>query len=371
MSGSTDPGAAGDGELAKFPTELRRLIEAELAAGNAIVELGHSHPAPPAGAYVRLTRKVTTRARASGGGLHFSERNSSIYSGEFTDSDRFYFVIEPPNPPPPEPDMDAIRRAFEPKPDPLVRLAERQTGAERAAPLGSVIDTETPTSRRQELYFRDSRPPHPLRVALERELTVLFTGELTDGVLRFRAHATVVGARYDLELWFVAALPREHCYRLTVHVSWADQAETHHEYFRKTSARWIEMWTRELTPSPAPETVEGVPERYREIADASLRAEAHLDSVPAIQAAIIEGLQRGGRYATSHKEGGTNITWRVDHFVRSDYGDDPDTTMYRTEADFLQMLRLFCHHEATRHAGPEPLSEGHIWKLILRLMIMP
>ncbi|HMP84050.1 MAG TPA: hypothetical protein PKA41_15230, partial [Verrucomicrobiota bacterium] len=102
-------------ELAKFPAALRALIEAELAAGNSIVEVGHSHPAPPAGAYFKLANKVTTRPRSSSDGVSFYERNSSIYSGEFTDAKRFYFVIEPPNPPPPEPDMDAIRKAHEPK----------------------------------------------------------------------------------------------------------------------------------------------------------------------------------------------------------------------------------------------------------------
>jgi hypothetical protein len=42
-------------ELTQFPQELRALIESELAAGNSIVEVGHSLPAPPAGAYFKLT----------------------------------------------------------------------------------------------------------------------------------------------------------------------------------------------------------------------------------------------------------------------------------------------------------------------------
>jgi hypothetical protein len=102
-------------ELAQFPPELRALIELELAAGNSIVEVGHSFPAPPAGAYFKLANKVTTRPRVSGSGLQFYERNSSVYSGEFTDAERFHFVIEPPNPLPSEPDMDAIRRAANPE----------------------------------------------------------------------------------------------------------------------------------------------------------------------------------------------------------------------------------------------------------------
>ena len=99
-------------ELAKFPVALRTLIETELATGNSIVEIGHSFPAPPAGAYIKLANKVSTRARDDGDGLSFYNRDNSSYSGEFTDAKRFYFVLEPPNPPPAELDMDAIRKVI-------------------------------------------------------------------------------------------------------------------------------------------------------------------------------------------------------------------------------------------------------------------
>src|SRR5512138_2799490 len=94
-----------------MPSVLRELFEAELAAGNEITEVFHCFPAPPAGACFKLARPVSTRPRESGGGIDFYDRNSSIYSGEFTDARRFYFIIEPPHPPPPEPNMDAIRAA--------------------------------------------------------------------------------------------------------------------------------------------------------------------------------------------------------------------------------------------------------------------
>ena len=98
-----------DPRLARFPRPLRQLLEAELAVGNAITEVASCFPAPPAGAYVKLARLVSTRVRAKTAEVDFYERNSSLYSGEWTDAQRFYFVLEPPHPPPPEPDMDAIR----------------------------------------------------------------------------------------------------------------------------------------------------------------------------------------------------------------------------------------------------------------------
>jgi hypothetical protein len=94
-----------------FPQLLRALLDAELAAGNEVAEFGHGFPAPPVGAYIKLSRPVTTRPRESGDGLCFRDYNSSSYSGEFTDERGHFFILEPPAPPEPEPDMDAIRAA--------------------------------------------------------------------------------------------------------------------------------------------------------------------------------------------------------------------------------------------------------------------
>jgi hypothetical protein len=99
-----------------MPAALRALLEAELAAGNTIAELGGYFPAPPAGAFFKLTRPVTTRPHESSGGLKFRDYASPYYSGSFTDDRGFYFILEPPLPPPPEPDMDAIRDAHAPAP---------------------------------------------------------------------------------------------------------------------------------------------------------------------------------------------------------------------------------------------------------------
>lgn len=373
--------------LESFPPGLRGLIEAELAAGNTIAELGGGSPAPPVGACCRLSRKVSTRPRASGDGLRFYERNSSSYSGEFTDANRFFFVLEPPNPPPPEPDMDAIRAAHEPKPNPLVRLAEREAGSglsiagdpsesssspDDAAPATEALSsTETATSARRILHFRDRRPPHEVQFALERDLMVLFAGAMDEGQLRMLARGDANGACYFFELRFEAALPKENLYSLRVEGSWAEHATTHHDYFRKTAESWFKLWTRELTPANPPAPGAGSPERYRALAEAALQAEAQLDSVAAIQHAIVDGVKRGGKFSTSHKEGGTNVYWRVDHFVRSDYGDDPDLKEFADEAEFLKMLRQICRFEVMRRAGKNALPEVDEWKLILRLLRTP
>ncbi|KQW52221.1 MULTISPECIES: hypothetical protein [unclassified Roseateles] len=106
-------------DLARFPCALRDLVHAELAAGNAIEDIGHSFPAPPVGAYVLLVRALTTRPVASGQGLDFRARNSAITSGEFTDAGRHFFVLLPPVAAPALPSMDAIRRSHAPLDQPL------------------------------------------------------------------------------------------------------------------------------------------------------------------------------------------------------------------------------------------------------------
>jgi hypothetical protein len=108
----SDLSAAERQDYERLPEPLRELLDAELAAGNEIAEVQHWHPAAPVGASFLLRDAVTTRARESAGELRFYDRNGSQYSGEFTVSPRHFFVLEPPRPAPPPPDMDAIRAAM-------------------------------------------------------------------------------------------------------------------------------------------------------------------------------------------------------------------------------------------------------------------
>ena len=136
-------------DLAAMPAALRALLDAELGAGNQILEVGHSFPAPPVGAYFLLANPVSTRARASGEGIVFYDRNNSSYAGEFTDERRHFFVLEAPLAPPEEPDMDAIRDAqhgASPSMAPSPRTGDREPQA------SAHVSTSTPALRR----FRES-----------------------------------------------------------------------------------------------------------------------------------------------------------------------------------------------------------------------
>lgn len=387
-------------ELAHFPEVLRALVEAEVAAGNAIEEIGHSFPAPPVGAYVKLAKKVVTRARASAGGVDFYERNCSSYSGEFTDTHRFFFVLEPANPPPPEPDMDAIRAAMQGPRDELTRLAEREpeTSATsfmrlrdrliprkskppradlpKAAGTGTTVVTEgykvlqasTETSAAWLLHFRDVRPPQEIQFQLERDLMSLMPPRMEAGKLVCRTHLKKTGISYQCVLRYEAALLDTHCYSVRVDASWADAAATHRDYFRKNSASWFELWTRQFQRAGLPSIDAGSPGRYQQFCAAALAAESQLSSVEAIQQSILEAMRHGGSFATAHKEGGTTICWQNGHFLRSDYGESEEREEFSDPARILKFLRQFYDWETSSNVYPAKVSEFEAWKLILRLL---
>ncbi len=366
---------------------MRALVEAEIEAGNTIVAIENGFPAAPCGASVKLAKAVSDERRRSTAEVSFYARNNPSYAGEFTTEQRHFFVLEPPLPPEPPPDMDAIRKAHDPKPDALSQLAQREarSGPEvvrsmigarvseepahpAPIPKGALTSTETATSAIRVLHFRDPRPPHEVQFALERDLMTLFAASMQNDRLTFTATAVVVGARYHFELRFLAALPHTHCYSLRVATSWADAAATHHDYYRHTAESWFSHWTRGFMPANPPAAEASAPERYQAICAAALNAEAHLDSVPALQQTIVAAMKQGARFTTSHKEGGTNITWNGTHFVRSDYGDYPDHITYATEAEFLDALRKFCDWETSKNVYPEKVTELVAWRLMLRLM---
>ncbi len=373
-------------QLAEFPAPLRALVEAEIQAGNSIAAIEHGFPAAPCGASVKLAKAVQDERRRSTDDVKFYARNNSSYAGEFTTEQRHFFVLEPPLPPEPYPDMDAIRRSLEPKPAALTQLAEREarsdadlgrsmigarTTDEQAKPApmpkGALTSVETATSAKFLLHFNDHRPPHAIQFALERDLMTLFAISMENERLIMTASAKIVGARYDFTLRFEAAMPQHNCYSLCVETSWADAAATHHDYYRKTAGSWFEHWTRDLQPAEPPDA-DGAPERYQAICLASMNAEVHLDSVPALQQAIVAAMKRGGRFTTSSKEGDTNFRWSGDRYVRTDVGDYPGTVVHASETEFLDMLRKYYDWETSKNVYPKKVSELVTWKLILRLM---
>jgi hypothetical protein len=219
------------------------------------------------------------------------------------------------------------------------------------------------------LHFRDDRPPHEMKFALERELKTLFhpsenNEEQDETKWCVRATSTLVGASYEFLLCFEAALTSSHCYSFRVDVSWSGQDPSIVDYYQRTSVSWFELWTRELQAADPPIMNEADGQRYRQLCEEASVADEQFDSILSIQQAIISAMKNGACFRTSHKEGGTHIYWRGDRFVRSDYGENPEDWHFLTEELFFSMLFPFYRWEFVNPAGITTLTDIDAWRLI-------
>ncbi len=382
-------------ELSRFPEVLRSLVAAELDAGNTITEVAHSFPAPPVGACIRLARQVSTRPRQSGAGLDFFERYGSSHSGEFTDSTRCYFVLEPPALPeadpaatlaitPPQPRLDHLpesgRFADQPASAPAEPQSPPETPPTKRVPDQPPVAASTGTSRIAESFlcavsetgqtwqldFRDRRAPEEVRAALEQRLMAPLVMTVEDGRLTMRADFARSGVRFRLRVRFESASSRRNRYSLRAEARWNAISEEARTYCRQVSHHWIDLWIDGLKPLPSRQPAEAPSSHYRQRCDSALAAEAELGSVSAVQAAILAGMRHGATLETAHHEGGTEVRWLNGRFIRRDYGEHPATTEFIGETEFLDFLHRFFSPEVARNELSAPLSETEIWRLILR-----
>jgi hypothetical protein len=214
------------------------------------------------------------------------------------------------------------------------------------------------------IHFRDRRAPHEIQFELEKRLKILFRPL---GEAGWRATPKVNGCPYALELSFDAALPSENCYTLRIDADWSRFGPEHHDYFRKSFDSWIRFWTGPYRQETEPRDP-GSRERYAALAEQSRNVEAHLRGLEDVQREILSRMRNGAYYATSHKEGGTNIRWQGSAFVRADYGESNDRVTFLDDASFLRFLRQFYDRETGSAIYPEMPSDFDAWKLMLRFL---
>ncbi len=132
---------------------------------------------------------------------------------------------------------------------------------------------------------------------------------------------------------------------------------------------------RAHAPPDQPLGGEGAPDRlpysrrFKPLSYQPPAVPAQLDTVEALQQAIVLGLKQGARFSKSDKDDcGSAIVWRSGAFVCTDWGDRPAQETSTDEADLWRMLRAFSHFELWRARATGPLSELDSWRLIWRLM---
>ena len=109
MTPSIPPRFAGD--VARLPAPLRAIVEAELAAGNEILEVLSGFPVAPVGVGIRFARALSTLAPSAGAGARPCRFPNWDGSSGYSDEPGHSFVLGPPVVPPDPPSMDEIRAA--------------------------------------------------------------------------------------------------------------------------------------------------------------------------------------------------------------------------------------------------------------------
>lgn len=217
------------------------------------------------------------------------------------------------------------------------------------------------------VHFTDRRSPHEMRCALERDHMTGFEPVMQEGRLEFHGVSKCNGLPCTFRLVFEAAGWATNEYTLHLQISWAHLPPEHHDYYRKTSVSWFDLWCRDLKPH-APLPAEPPTGTYQARVEQALDAESHLTDISAIQQAILTALRSGASFSTAHKEGGTNIGHAQGRFFRRDYGESNAQETFAADASFLAFLRKFFDWETSRNVAPAKVSDETAWRLILRLL---
>ena len=200
----------------------------------------------------------------------------------------------------------------------------------------------------------------------------MFTERLPGEKLSWRTTTNVNGGQYMIDLTFECALTTTNGYSLSAECSWADYGADNDDYFRRTTRSWFNYWTKEFAAAEPPDAKEGSAERYAELRDAALKAEANLDTVSALQQEIIRRLKAAERTFSQTRKATLRIEWRAfdngSAFVRTRSGDYPEALKYTAEAEFLKMLRQYYDGDVRRYAVTEQVLDIDAWRLIMRLM---
>lgn len=383
-------------ELERFPEALKSLVREELAAGNVLRGIEHGFPAAPIGAYAMFQHPISSRARQSGGGLRFHERNSSHHAGEFTDQTGHFYVLEAPLPAPPPPDMDAIRRSLEIQPQPgdpghkvpdPARIGKISgasgDGSSQAVRAPVPVTARTPDRGEMasqpgqnmliySLLFEDPRPPESIAAHLEGVICTLFTAERTQRGLSWHAVAFPGGAHYSLLLQFLAAFPDRNRYRLELRVSWNRSEPGVDEYYGKSSKAWFAWWTNDFRAIESFSDEErGSAELYERFSEQALAIARRPMTVASLQQEILAAIRQGATLATSHKEGGTRFGWCDGRYFRYDWGDSTSDAIFPDETGFLVAIASFFQHEINRNADREGHSGVEFWRLLQRRLNTP
>lgn len=221
---------------------------------------------------------------------------------------------------------------------------------------------------RQQLSFHTIECPEVIQARLERDLHAVLFPLPEQTLTTFETHHTWAGLRFQLRLSFEAAFEKENAFTFAA-LTAASKLPQDLPALQRNAASWFSFWTRDWRAHPP---IDGPsPELYLARSIQWLADHNRLLDASDLQALILEAMRGGATFSTAHKEGGTNIYYRENMWVRSDYGDSDDYEIFHRPEDFLAALRRFYDHFVSRntpppHAPVQLAPESTAWRLIYR-----
>lgn len=126
--------------------------------------------------------------------------------------------------------------------------------------------------------------------------------------------------------------------------------------------------SRLLSDATSPASVAALIATVRKsVAEEDEAAAVVVDRAPiaALQTEVLDALRAGKVFFTAHKEGGTHLLFDGKHFLRDDYGDEPnENEVYATDAQMLDSLYRFFEWDANHPTYPHKVPELQVWQYI-------
>lgn len=219
-----------------------------------------------------------------------------------------------------------------------------------------------------EVTFQDNRAIVEVLFVFESRLRIIFDAEMAEELLSFRRSFNLNGATYQVQLVYLGATDHSDIYRFSVSGQWTTTDADTHQYFLRSSASWLEYWGSGFELISLEAEVQNNANLYEQRASDFQQYMSKFAEVTKCHDYIVSEMKKGAKFATSHKEGGTIITYQFGGFSISDYGESNNHQRISDKQHFFDFLSRFYELETRQASSTKDDSELKSWQLITRFL---
>lgn len=226
--------------------------------------------------------------------------------------------------------------------------------------------------QRRQIHFWHEDNPFVVKHLIEQMTGTLLHRDLNDtGRLTYLGTSAAGNCKHSLLLRFEAVIESRNLYSFHIE-STAPRQWVSEESLRRDANRASDYWSSKLNiPQQEIAWADASPALLLQRQQECLAMEAESarlvedpKPIAAIQQDILAALRAGKVFRTSHKEGGTTLSFRGSSFLREDYGEEPNRRTYPTDEAMLVCLRNFYDWESRRDIYPHRPPELDVWNYI-------